>query len=55
MPVETVRILPAIQWVPLNVLPLISVVYALQDAARAARRGLWADNEPVPPWERRRR
>ena len=28
-----------------------SPLHALQAAARAARRGLWADKEPVPPWE----
>jgi endonuclease YncB( thermonuclease family) len=22
-----------------------------EDGARAARRGLWADPDPVPPWE----
>ena len=27
---------------------------AAQRAARAARRGLWADAEPVPPWEWRK-
>jgi endonuclease YncB( thermonuclease family) len=26
----------------------------LEAAARAARRGLWADAHPVPPWEQRR-
>jgi endonuclease YncB( thermonuclease family) len=26
----------------------------LQDKAKAARRGLWADEQPVPPWEWRR-
>lgn len=26
-----------------------------QEAARAARRGLWADPDPVPPWDFRRR
>lgn len=31
-----------------------SPLYRLQDAAKAARRGLWEDNEPVPPWELRR-
>jgi micrococcal nuclease len=25
-----------------------------ENDARAAKRGLWADNEPVPPWEWRR-
>lgn len=26
-------------------------LYAIQDEARAARRGLWSDAAPVPPWE----
>jgi endonuclease YncB( thermonuclease family) len=26
-------------------------LYALQDEARAARRGLWADARAIPPWE----
>lgn len=29
-------------------------LYGLQDEARAARRGLWADAQPVAPWEWRR-
>jgi endonuclease YncB( thermonuclease family) len=29
-------------------------LYALQDDARAARRGLWADADPVRPWEWRK-
>jgi endonuclease YncB( thermonuclease family) len=31
-----------------------SPLYRLQDGAKAARRGLWAESEPVPPWEWRR-
>jgi endonuclease YncB( thermonuclease family) len=31
-----------------------SPLYRLQDEAKAARRGLWAESEPVPPWEWRR-
>ena len=26
-------------------------LYALESEARAARRGLWADSQPAPPWE----
>jgi endonuclease YncB( thermonuclease family) len=26
-------------------------LYALQDEVKAAMRGLWADNHPLPPWE----
>lgn len=29
-------------------------LYVLQDAARTARAGLWADAAPVPPWEWRK-
>ena len=29
-------------------------LYAVQDEARAARRGLWADRDPVTPWEWRK-
>jgi endonuclease YncB( thermonuclease family) len=29
-------------------------LYLLQDTARAERRGLWADNNPTPPWEWRK-
>jgi endonuclease YncB( thermonuclease family) len=29
-------------------------LYAVQEEARDERRGLWADHEPVPPWEWRR-
>jgi endonuclease YncB( thermonuclease family) len=31
-----------------------TVLRDLQNEARAARRGLWADPNPVPPWEWRR-
>ncbi len=29
-------------------------LYSIQDEARAAKRGLWADVNPVPPWEWRK-
>jgi endonuclease YncB( thermonuclease family) len=35
--------------------PLCSELTVLADEARAARRGLWADAEPVAPWEWKRR
>jgi micrococcal nuclease len=31
-----------------------SPLYSEQAAAKAARRGLWADKDPMPPWEWRR-
>lgn len=30
-------------------------LYAIQDEARAARRGLWSDASPIPPWQWRRK
>lgn len=30
-------------------------LYALQDEAKAARRGLWVDPEPMPPWAWRKK
>lgn len=30
-------------------------LFALEDEARAGRRGLWADPSPVPPWQFRHR
>lgn len=30
-------------------------LYAIEEEARAAQRGLWSDPEPVPPWEWRKR
>ncbi len=30
-------------------------LYAVQDDARGARRGLWSDPDPMPPWDWRRR
>lgn len=35
--------------------PLCSELAALADEARSARRGLWADAEPVSPWDWKRR
>jgi endonuclease YncB( thermonuclease family) len=41
-------------WVFDRYAPPSSPLYALQDQARNARRGLWADPSPVPPWDWRR-
>jgi len=32
-----------------------SPLYAAESEAKAARRGLWADADPMPPWEWRRK
>lgn len=38
-------------WVFERYAPRASPLYAVQAEARAARRGLWQDSNPVPPWE----
>lgn len=42
-------------WVFPRYAPADSPLCPLESEARAARRGLWADPSPVPPWEWRRR
>ena len=42
-------------WVYTRYAPADSPLYALQRDARTARRGLWIDRDPMPPWEWRRR
>ena len=42
-------------WVYERYAPKDSPLYAVQAEARPARRGLWQDARPVPPWEWRRR
>jgi endonuclease YncB( thermonuclease family) len=41
-------------WVFHRYVPLDSPLYRLQEEARAARRGLWAQADAVPPWQWRR-
>jgi endonuclease YncB( thermonuclease family) len=41
-------------WVYERYAPKGSPLYVVQTEARAARRGLWQDARPVPPWEWRR-
>lgn len=38
-------------WVFERYAPKDSPLYGLQSEARAAKRGLWQDAKPVPPWE----
>lgn len=42
-------------WVYRKYAPKDSPLYAVESEAKAVRRGLWADAEPVPPWEWRHR
>jgi len=42
-------------WVYERYAPKNSPLYGLQAEARVARRGLWDDTQPMPPWEWRRR
>ena len=41
-------------WVFIRYAPKNSPLYSVEAEARAEKRGLWADPEPVPPWEWRR-
>jgi endonuclease YncB( thermonuclease family) len=41
-------------WVYRRYAPRHSVLYGIENEARIRRRGLWADPDPVPPWEWRR-
>lgn len=38
-------------WVYRKYAPKDSPLYAAESEAKAARRGLWADADPMPPWE----
>ena len=42
-------------WVYIQYAPKNSPLCALEREARLEKRGLWVDDEPVPPWEWRRR
>jgi endonuclease YncB( thermonuclease family) len=51
---NTEQVRRGMAWVYVRYAPKDSPLYAVQAEARAARRGLWQDARPVPPWERRR-
>jgi endonuclease YncB( thermonuclease family) len=38
-------------WVFVRYAPVDSPLHAIEHEARAARRGLWATLQPIPPWE----
>jgi len=42
-------------WVFVRYAPKGSPLYALESEARLEKRGLWADDAPLPPWEWRRK
>lgn len=42
-------------WVYRRYAPIDSPLYAVEGEAKAAKRGLWADADPIPPWEWRHR
>lgn len=42
-------------WVYRKYAPKDSPLYAVEGEAKAAKRGLWADADPIPPWEWRHR
>ena len=41
-------------WAYIQYAPKNSPLYALEREARLEKRGLWVDDEPVPPWDWRR-
>ena len=41
-------------WVFVRYAPADSPLYAIEQEARGAQRGLWATLQPIPPWEWRR-
>jgi len=41
-------------WIYVRYARANSPLYAIEHEARTARRGLWADSAPVPPWDWRR-
>jgi endonuclease YncB( thermonuclease family) len=52
---NTEQVRRGMAWVYRKYAPKDSPLYASEDEARAAKRGLWVDAEPVPPWEWRHR
>lgn len=52
--VATEQVRAGMAWVYDRYSTSASPLYPLQEEARAAKRGLWADKDPVRPWEWRR-
>jgi endonuclease YncB( thermonuclease family) len=51
---NTEQVRRGMAWVYRKYAPKGSPLYAVEGEAKAARRGLWVDTEPVPPWEWRK-
>lgn len=49
--VSAEQVKQGLAWVYRKYAPKDSPLYAIEDEARAARRGLWFDAEPTPPWD----
>ena len=48
---NTEQVRQGMAWVYRKYTPKDSPLYALEEEAKAAKRGLWADAGPMPPWE----
>jgi endonuclease YncB( thermonuclease family) len=48
------HVMRGLAWVYARYAPANSPLFALQDEARTARRGLWADGDAIAPWDWRR-
>jgi endonuclease YncB( thermonuclease family) len=51
---NTEQVRRGMAWVYRKYTPMDSPLYAVEGEAKAARRGLWGDAEPMPPWDWRR-
>lgn len=52
---NTEQVRQGMAWVYRKYAPKDSPLYAAENEAKMARRGLWADTDPLPPWEWRHR
>lgn len=52
---NTEQVRRGMAWVYRKYAPKELPLYAVEEEAKAAKRGLWANENPVPPWEWRRK